>query len=71
MKRVILKSLAISFLLVFLAACESVYPNYPQEANQADFVHRSMKQLTDVIVHDIIFSTGRQPDLCLSQHCCL
>ena len=28
-------------------------PTIPQEANKADYVHRSMKKLTDVIVNDI------------------
>ncbi len=42
-------------VLMIVSACQTevVNPNYQQEAKQADFVHRSMKQLTDVIVHDI------------------
>lgn len=39
-------------LLSFMA-CEEVNENYQAEAAQADFLHRSMQQLTDVIVHDI------------------
>ncbi|MEO0775049.1 MAG: phosphatidic acid phosphatase, partial [Bacteroidota bacterium] len=34
-------------------ACEEVNPDYPQEADRAEFMHQSMKKLTDVIVHDI------------------
>ncbi len=41
------------FLLVGLTACENVNPNFQEEAKNAEFLHRSMKQLTDVIVHDI------------------
>ena len=36
-----------------LMGCESTNPNYQQEAADPAFFHRSMKQLTDVIVHDI------------------
>jgi len=48
-------------ILVFLVALtvlacqpvEQVNPNYKAEADHADYFHRSMKKLTDVIVHDI------------------
>lgn len=41
-------------LLVTLTACgEDINPNYAKEVNDPEFYHRSMKQLTDVIVHDI------------------
>lgn len=33
--------------------CESTNPNFQEEAADSAFFHRSMKQLTDVIVHDI------------------
>lgn len=36
-----------------LAACEQVNENYAEEARRADWMHESMKKLTDVIVHDI------------------
>lgn len=36
-----------------LLGCESVNPNFQEEAADSAFFHRSMKQLTDVIVHDI------------------
>ena len=42
----------ILFLIVF-SACEEVNPNFQEEARNPEFLHRSMKQLTDVIVHDI------------------
>jgi hypothetical protein len=41
----------LSFLL--LACGEDVNPNYQEEVAQPEFFHRSVKQLTDVIVHDI------------------
>ncbi len=34
-------------------SCEQVNPNWKEEAHNAEFIHRSMQQLTDVIVHDI------------------
>ena len=44
----------ISFLLLLVSfSCETVNPDYPQHADNPDYFHRSMKQLTDVIVHDI------------------
>ncbi|MEM8586087.1 MAG: vanadium-dependent haloperoxidase [Bacteroidota bacterium] len=47
---------AIPFACLFLliTACgEDVNLNYEQEIDDAEFYHRSVKQLTDVIVHDI------------------
>ena len=44
---------SILFLSLFTACREDVNPNYQQEALQAEFIHTSMKRLTDVIVHDI------------------
>ncbi len=38
---------------LFLAACEKVDLNYQENAQNPEFYHRSVKQLTDVIVHDI------------------
>jgi hypothetical protein len=50
-----LKPLIWTLLLSFLySSCEEpINENYQAEANQADYLHRSMKRLTDVIVHDI------------------
>ena len=49
-----LKYFFLSFLMVAsFTACENVNPNFQTEAENAEFLHRSMKQLTDVIVHDI------------------
>jgi hypothetical protein len=45
-----------AFLLFPLAAffsCEKVNPDFQQEAADPAYLHRSVKQLTDVIVHDI------------------
>ncbi|MEN0006923.1 MAG: vanadium-dependent haloperoxidase [Bacteroidota bacterium] len=41
-------------LISMLAAgCAPTNPNFQEDATQAEMVHRSMKKLTDVIVHDI------------------
>ncbi len=43
-------------LLVLLAgtmACQPVNPNYQEETADPEYFHRSMKKLSDVIVHDI------------------
>jgi len=46
--------LFLSFLiLIGITSCENVNPNFQEEAKNAEFLHRSMKRLTDVIVHDI------------------
>lgn len=47
---------AIPFACLFLlitACSEDINPDYEQDINDAEFYHRSVKQLTDVIVHDI------------------
>ena len=43
-------------VMIFMVGCQSpnYNPNYQQDAANADYIHRSMKKLTDVIVHDII-----------------
>lgn len=51
--RKIIALLGVMFGLLIFTACETTNPDYPLEANQADLMHRSMKKLTDVIVHDI------------------
>ena len=38
-------------LILGLGSCGN--PNWREDADQAEYLHRSMKQLTDVIVHDI------------------
>ena len=48
-----LLNLSFILLLLFSASCETVNPEFQQEADKPEFFHRSMKQLTDVIVHDI------------------
>jgi hypothetical protein len=49
-----LKFLLLVFsIIISITACENVNPNFQKEAQNAEFLHRSMKQLTDVIVHDI------------------
>ena len=40
-------------LTLGLIACEEPNPNFQQDAANPTFFHHSMKQLTDVIVHDI------------------
>lgn len=39
--------------LFLIQSCETVNPEFQKEAQDPDFFHQSMKQLTDVIVHDI------------------
>jgi len=47
-------SLFLLALLFCLSSCrEDVDPNYPALASEPDHLHTSLKQLTDVIVHDI------------------
>ncbi len=36
-----------------MISCQPTNPNYQEEAANPEFFHRSMKQLSDVIVHDI------------------
>ncbi|MEM6319804.1 MAG: vanadium-dependent haloperoxidase [Bacteroidota bacterium] len=43
----------IGLLFVSFSACEKVNPNFQEEASNSEYIHRSMKRLTDVIVHDI------------------
>ncbi|MCP3933464.1 MAG: vanadium-dependent haloperoxidase [Bacteroidetes bacterium] len=38
---------------IIVLSCDSVNPNFQEDASNPEFLHRSMKQLTDVIVHDI------------------
>lgn len=45
--------LVLTGVLVFSVSCQSVNENYQEDAADATFFHQSMKQLTDVIVHDI------------------
>lgn len=42
-----------SLLVLLLGSCETVNPNFQEEAKNVDLYHQSMKKLTDVIVHDI------------------
>jgi len=49
-----LKYLFVAFLIIMgTTSCEKVNPNFQEDAKNAEFLHRSMKKLTDVIVHDI------------------
>jgi len=44
---------ALLLLLLWQSCSEPTNPNFQAEAEQAKFVHQSMKKVTDVIVHDI------------------
>jgi PAP2 superfamily len=46
-------SLKISALVFLLAACSSDNGEWKSKAGNPDYLHRSIKQVTDVIVHDI------------------
>ena len=50
MKRFIL---FLGVLPLLFTACEEVNPNFQADAADPEYLHRSVKQLTDVIVHDI------------------
>lgn len=39
--------------ITLLASCAKDNPNFQEEAHNAELLHRTMKQITDVIVHDI------------------
>lgn len=52
--KLLIRSISAVFLLLLLAGCqEDVNPNYQEEAADPERYHRAVKQLTDVIVHDI------------------
>lgn len=53
MKNSFFHLLIIGITLTILSGCESSNPNWEQEANNPDFLHHSLKEITDVIVHDI------------------
>lgn len=46
-------SLVLAAVLIFSVSCQTINENYQEDAADATFLHQSMKQLTDVIVHDI------------------
>ena len=45
--------LLIVFVFLGITACKKTNPEFQTDAKNADFIHRSVKQLTDIIVHDI------------------
>ncbi len=45
--------LFICFTAVLWTGCDTSNPNWKADAEQPDYLHRSLKQITDVIVHDI------------------
>jgi hypothetical protein len=49
------RAIAASFLTILLVSCSVSVPkeDYKPAVQNADFLHRSVKQVTDVIVHDI------------------
>ncbi len=47
------KGILLLFLGMTMLSCEEVNPNFQEEAKNPEYIHRSVKQLTDVIVHDI------------------
>jgi hypothetical protein len=52
MKR-LFQSISVLIIMLSLTSCEQANPNFQEDINQAEYFHRSMKRLTDVIVHDI------------------
>jgi hypothetical protein len=43
----------IAGLILFSVGCDQSNPNWEADSNNPDFLHRTLKQITDVIVHDI------------------
>ena len=53
-KSTILKAFFTAFLFsILLISCEKKNPNYQQEVANAEYLHRSMMELTSVIKHDL------------------
>ena len=48
------KTIYAIILTIFLTGCQNTNPNFQKDAAKSEYIHRSMKKLTDVIVHDII-----------------
>lgn len=48
-----MRSIAVLLILVFVFSCNSNTGEYRAKAGNPEFVHRSLKKITDVIVHDI------------------
>ena len=42
-----------AFGVLLFSGCDSSNPNWKADSEQPEFLHRSLKQITDVIVHDI------------------
>ena len=40
-------------IVAVFSACEQANPNFQEDAGNPEYFHQSMKQLSDVIVHDI------------------
>ena len=53
MKRISRLSCVLLLLALFTGCEEDINPNYAKEVADPEYFHRSVKQLTDVIVHDI------------------
>jgi hypothetical protein len=48
-----MKKLLLFIGILNITACNNVDPDWAEKGNDAEYLHRSMKQLTDVIVYDI------------------
>lgn len=46
-------SFTVAFLALLFQACQPSNPDYQQQAANPEFYHRSVKQLTNIMVHDI------------------
>ncbi|HHM20929.1 MAG TPA: phosphatase PAP2 family protein [Bacteroidetes bacterium] len=55
MKRIptIARLLPLALVILAVAGCEQHNPNWKEESNNPQFLHRSLQKITDVIVHDI------------------
>lgn len=53
MKKLLIPIVLSLFCFLFFPGCEHSNPNWVAESDQPDLLHRSLKKITDVIVHDI------------------
>lgn len=53
MKQYLNKAVALLAGAILMFSCQNTNPNWKQEASNPEYLHRSLKAITDVIVHDI------------------
>ncbi|MAT53168.1 MAG: phosphatidic acid phosphatase [Saprospirales bacterium] len=53
MKQHLSRAFALLVVGVLVFSCQTTNPNWKQDASDPEYLHRSLKEITDVIVHDI------------------